>query len=121
LASADTYIFNWLIGYSALLGPIAGVMIADYWLVRRTQLDVPDLYRVESRYGRFNWVAIGALILGVIPNVPGFLKSAHVIEGAETFFDHIYPYAWFTGFAIAFGLYLAGARLGARPQHAATA
>src|SRR6185369_9537794 len=54
LSSAETYIFNWLIGYSALLGPIAGIMIADYWILRSRQLDVPDLYRLEGRYGRFN-------------------------------------------------------------------
>ena len=48
LSSADTYIFNWLVGYSALLGPIAGIMIADYWIVRRRELDVDDLYRVTG-------------------------------------------------------------------------
>jgi NCS1 family nucleobase:cation symporter-1 len=58
LASADTYIFNWLVGYSALLGPIAGIMIADYWLVRRCELDVPDLYRPEGRYRGTNPVAV---------------------------------------------------------------
>jgi len=45
LASADTYIFNWLVGYGSLLGPIAGIMVVDYWVVRRRELDVPDLYR----------------------------------------------------------------------------
>ena len=47
LASADTYVFNWLVGYGGLLGPIAGIMIADYWIVRRRELDVADLYRTE--------------------------------------------------------------------------
>ena len=44
LDSAGSYIFNWLVGCSALLGPIAGIMIVDYWLIRRTRLDVPDLW-----------------------------------------------------------------------------
>ena len=124
LASADAYIFNWLIGYSALLGPIAGIMIADYWLLRRTVLDVPDLYRLDGRYGRVNWVAMGALVAGVLPNVPGFLKSARVIgwEGGEmatrTFWDELYVYAWFTGFLISAALYLLGMRLRSRQRAA---
>lgn len=111
LASADTYIFNWLVGYSALLGPIAGVMIADYWLLRKTELDVPDLYRTTGRYKGVNWIAMAALVIGIAPNVPGFLKSAHVFEGPENFFDQIYVYAWFIGFFLAMGLYLLGMKL----------
>jgi nucleobase:cation symporter-1, NCS1 family len=111
LASADAYVFNWLIGYSALLGPIAGIMIADYWIVRRRELDVPELYRVNSRYGRFNTNALIALVVGIVPNVPGFLKSAGLVVGDPTAFDAIYPYAWFTGFFIAGALYLALMRL----------
>jgi NCS1 family nucleobase:cation symporter-1 len=106
LSSANAYIFNWLIGYSALLGPIAGIMIADYFILRRRQLDVPDLYRENGRYGRVNPAAVGALIVGVAPNVPGFLKSAGVISGPPTFWDDIYVYAWFTGFFLAGILYL---------------
>ncbi|MCX5639915.1 MAG: NCS1 family nucleobase:cation symporter-1, partial [Planctomycetota bacterium] len=79
LASADTYIFDWLVGYSALLGPIAGIMIADYWILRRKELDVPDLYRTTGRYAGTNWVAIIALLAGIAPNVPGFLHSVHVL------------------------------------------
>jgi NCS1 family nucleobase:cation symporter-1 len=60
LASADTYIFNWLLGYSALLGPIAGIMIADYWILRNKELDVPDLYRSTGRYAGTNPVAMTA-------------------------------------------------------------
>ena len=110
LSSADVYIFDWLVGYSALLGPIAGIMVADYWILRKKELDVPDLYRVNGRYGRWNWVALGALALGIAPNVPGFLKSSRIIAGEKGFFDEIYVYAWFTGFLIAGGLYLAGMR-----------
>jgi nucleobase:cation symporter-1, NCS1 family len=113
LASADVYIFSWLLGYSALLGPIAGIMIADYWILRKKELDVADLYRVNGRYGAVNVVAIVALVVGILPNVPGFLKSVHILEGEPGFFDAIYVYAWFTGFLIAGGLYLAG--MSARP------
>jgi NCS1 family nucleobase:cation symporter-1 len=110
LASANTYIFNWLIGYSALLGPIAGIMIVDYWIVRRRELDVPDLYRVNGRYAGVNAVAIVALALGVLPNIPGFLKSAGVTSGPPDAFDALYVYAWFTGFAIAGAAYLIGTK-----------
>jgi NCS1 family nucleobase:cation symporter-1 len=110
LASADSYIFEWLVGYSALLGPIAGIMIADYWIVRKKALDVPDLYRVDGRYAGVNWVAMLALVLGVAPNVAGFLGAVKVLKGEPTMWDAIYPYAWFTGFIVAGGVYLVGMR-----------
>jgi nucleobase:cation symporter-1, NCS1 family len=111
LASAGAYIFTWLIGYSALLGPIAGIMVVDYWLVRRTELDVPDLYRPTGRYAGVNPVALVALVVGVAPNIPGFLKAAGVLWGPANFFDTIYVYAWFTGFIIAGGIYYVGSRV----------
>ncbi len=105
LASADSYIFNWLIGYSALLGPIAGIMVVDYWLLRKTELDVPDLYRPEGRYRGVSVAAMVALAVGVLPNVPGFLHSTHVIEGDLKLWDELYVYAWFTGFLLAAAVY----------------
>jgi NCS1 family nucleobase:cation symporter-1 len=110
LASADSYIFNWLVGYSALLGPIAGIMIVDYWMIRRTELDVAELYRERGEHQGISTIALVALVLGVLPNVPGFLKSAGVLHGDPNFFDAIYPYAWFTGFAIAGIIYKVGKR-----------
>ena len=79
LETTGAYIFTWLIGYSALLGPIAGIMVVDYWIVRRQTLDVPDLYRTNGRYPAFNPVAMVALVAGVLPNIPGFLKAAGVL------------------------------------------
>jgi NCS1 family nucleobase:cation symporter-1 len=118
LSSADVYIFNWLVGYSALLGPIAGIMIADYWILRKQSLDVPDLYRVNGRYAGVRWPAVGALVLGVLPNLPGFLKTAHLTEGPHDFFDDLYVYAWFTGFIVSGAAYLAGSMLRPSPQPA---
>ena len=106
LASADAYIFNWLVGYSALLGPIAGIMIVDYWLLRGKELNVPDLYRVKGRYAGVNWVAMLALVIGVAPNVPGFLRSVKMLGGGPDMWDHIYPYAWFTGVVVAGAVHL---------------
>jgi NCS1 family nucleobase:cation symporter-1 len=81
-------------------------MIADYWFVRRTELDVPDLYRANGRYAGTNWRAITALALGIAPNVPGFLGAVKLLKGEPTVWDAIYPYAWFTGVIVAGGAYL---------------
>ncbi len=102
------YIFTWLIGYSALLGPIGGILIADYFIVRRMKLDVPDLYRDEGQYhysGGYNPKGLVALVLGIAPNVPGFVGA---VTGKHLgFWSEIYNYAWFIGFTIAGAVYLA--------------
>lgn len=108
LESTGGYIFTWLIGYSALLGPIAGILIADYFVVRRTELDVPSLFRRDGQYeGRNGWnpTALLALLLGVLPNLPGFLASAGAVEQVPAFFSELYTYAWFVGFFVSGGLY----------------
>jgi NCS1 family nucleobase:cation symporter-1 len=101
LADPRIYIFDWLIGYSALLGPIAGIMIVDYWVLRKRELDVPDLYRPNGRYAGVNISALIALVIGILPNVPGFLQQAHVLENVPPALHTLYLYAWFVGFAIA--------------------
>jgi nucleobase:cation symporter-1, NCS1 family len=123
LASADAYIFTWLIGYSALLGPIAGIMIADYWLLRNKELDVPDLYRPRGRYAGWNVVALAALAVGVLPNLPGFLYAIKVMAPDAknpTVWEGIYPYAWFTGFFLSGVLYVVGMKLKPAPVAATT-
>jgi cytosine/uracil/thiamine/allantoin permease len=106
IASTQGYIFTWLIGYSALLGPVAGIMIADYWIVRRTFLDTGSFYRRAGSYwyaGGWRWGTIAILALAVLPNVPGFLAAAAFVAPAAVpaVFHTIYAYAWFVGFAIA--------------------
>ena len=104
------YIFTWLIGYSALLGPIAGIMIADYFLWRRCRLEVDDLYRGAGAYrytGGFSLVACAALALAALPNLPGFLVRIGVAP-AVAFPGWLvagYHYAWFIGFALGFLFY----------------
>ena len=110
MASAGAYVFTWLIGYAALLGPIAGIMIADYWVVRKTELDVPDLYRPNGRYAGTNPVAMVALVVGILPNVPGFIHAAGIVDSVPAIFDALYVYSWFIGFALAFGIYVVGMR-----------
>lgn len=112
LATTGGYIFVWLTGYSALLGPIAGILIADYWLIRRTQLDVDALYREDGRYayaGGWNRRALIAFAIGVLPNLPGFLAT--VAPGRfgwiGGFWTGLYAYAWFIGLFLALGIYAA--------------
>ena len=100
LESAGDYLFVWLVGYSSLLGPIAGILISDYFFVRRTRLRTDALYRrdLEYEYRRgWNPMAIVALVAGVLPALPGFLVAAGVIESAPAVFLELYNYAWFVG------------------------
>lgn len=109
LESTGAYIFTWLIGYSALLGPIAGIMLADYFVIRRTELVVADLFRHAGRYayrGGWNPAALVALVVGVLPNLPGFLKAAGFVAEVPAVFESIYTYAWFVGLLVAGLLYL---------------
>ena len=107
---AAAYIFTWLIGYGALLGPVAGIMIADYFLLRSGILAVEDLYRRGGvyEYARgVNWIAIVAFALGVAPSVPGFV-GAVAGHPAAGFFGGVYNWAWFVGFLISCAVYVGG-------------
>jgi len=119
VADPNGYIFLWLVAYSGLLGPIGGVMIADYFVVRRCRLNVLNLYLADGEYrysGGFSIVAIAAFVLGVLPSLPGFLATVKVIDGAHVspFLLGLYNYAWFVGFGIAFAAYLALRKLAPR-------
>jgi NCS1 family nucleobase:cation symporter-1 len=99
MASHTNYI-QWLVGYSGLLGPVAGIMIADYFLVRGTRLDTESLYRREGPYEYrkgFNPRALVALAAGAL---------AAFIGLAVPDLRFLYDYAWFVGFAVAALLYL---------------
>ncbi|HEX5759724.1 MAG TPA: NCS1 family nucleobase:cation symporter-1 [Thermoanaerobaculia bacterium] len=97
LADPDTYIFGWLVGYSGFLGPIAGIFIADYWVVRRGRLSLSDLYSRDGIYGRWNGRALAALAAGVGAALVGLVWPPLRI---------LYDYSWFVGFAVAFALYV---------------
>ena len=117
LESTGAYIFTWLIGYSALLGPIAGILIADYIILRKTELDAEALFRHDGAYGYkggWNPAAIIALVLGVLPNLPGFLKAAGFVNDVPGVFTTIYTYAWFVGLAVAAVVYLLMMKLAER-------
>jgi nucleobase:cation symporter-1, NCS1 family len=102
MSDPSGYIFTWLIAYSSLLGPIGGIMIVDYYLIRKKQLDLDDLYRHQGKYrftNGFNPVALIALIAGILPNLPGFLVNIRVMsaETAPSWVNNLYHYAWFVG------------------------
>ena len=105
IADPSGYIFTWLIAYSSLLGPVGGIMIADYYFIRKQQLDVDELYKPNGQYSfkaGFNNVALIALLLGILPNVPGFLLQIQLISATAfpAWISDLYHYAWFVGFFV---------------------
>jgi NCS1 family nucleobase:cation symporter-1 len=119
-ADAAAYIFTWLIGYSSLMGAIGGILIADYWVIRRRELLAADLFKLNGLYAYtrgVNYRAMTALVLAIVPVIPGFLRAALTPGGQvtdPTFLDSLYTYAWFVTFGLSFVLYLFMARW--RPQ-----
>ena len=101
LGDFSAYIFGWLIGYSGLLGPIAGVMIADYFVVRKRVLSVPELYQRGGAYEYSNGVnyrAMAALAAGILLALLGLVVPP---------LRWLYDYAWFVGFLVSGAVYLA--------------
>ncbi len=105
MADPNGYIFTWLIAYSSLLGPIGGILIVDYFLIRHQQLVVDELYTETGRYwysNGFNRASVVALIAGILPNVPGFLTAIKVLpaDAVPALINGLYHYAWFVGFGL---------------------
>jgi NCS1 family nucleobase:cation symporter-1 len=117
------YIFTWLVGYGSLLASFLAVMVFDYWLLRRARLDVEDLYRAgpEGRYwysNGYNWRALVAVAIGVIPVLPGFINAATTEGGIvadPNFLDELYKYGVFVAFALSAVSYVALMRAAPRP------
>lgn len=110
IADPNGYIFKWLIAYSSLLGPVGGIMIADYYFIRRKILNVSGLFKTDGEYSYskgYNAFAIIALLLGILPNIPGFLVTVELV-GKDSFphwISNLYNYAWFVGFGVSFFVY----------------
>jgi len=105
LADYRTFILGWLGGYAAFLGPVAGIMICDYFVIRRRVLQVEDLYLRGGIYeysSGFNWSAVIALTVGA---------GTALIGLAIPRLRLLYDYSWFVGFAVSFALYYAMMRL----------
>jgi NCS1 family nucleobase:cation symporter-1 len=106
-ADPSGYIFTWLIAYSSLLGAIGGILIADYFLIRKTHLNLPALYEKNSEYwytAGFNPKAIIAFTLAIAPCLPGFLNTIGLTH-FPTIWTQLYHYAWFLSFGIALIVY----------------
>jgi nucleobase:cation symporter-1, NCS1 family len=123
-ADAAAYIFTWLIGYSSLMGAIGGILIADYWVVKRCELSLEDLFKVNGCYtydGGVNRRTMAVLAASMLPVVPGFLRAATTAGGqvaSPTFWDSLYTYAWFVTFGLSFTLYLVTAGSQSRTRSA---
>jgi nucleobase:cation symporter-1, NCS1 family len=111
-ADAAAYIFTWLIGYSSLMGAIGGILIADYWIIRRRELVLADLFKRDGCYAYdagINRRAIAVLVAAILPVLPGFLRAAATPGGQvanPTLWDSLYTYAWFVTFGLSFALHL---------------
>jgi NCS1 family nucleobase:cation symporter-1 len=111
IADPTGFIFTWLVGYSGLLGPIGGIMIVDYYLLRKQHLDLPDLYQYHGRYAYRNGVnraAMWALVIGILPNISGFLTAVGALDKGTVWppLVSLYHYSWFVGFLVSGGVYL---------------
>src|ERR671918_518240 len=115
LETAGAYIFTWLVGYGSLLGAIGAVMIVDYWIVRRRQLDLAELYKMNGSYSYsngWNWRAIVAVLVSVVLVLPGFFKAATTagLNGGPfpnpTFIENLYNYGLFLTFTVSALVYL---------------
>jgi NCS1 family nucleobase:cation symporter-1 len=116
MSSFGTYIFGWLIGYSGLLGPVAGIMVADYFFIRGTKLNVQSLYNHDGEYSYTKGInprALAALLVGVVLSFTGVVFAHFRIGTDVVLFGHhvvralaaLYDYAWFVGFIVSGAVY----------------
>lgn len=109
LASSGNYLFIWLGGYGTLLGGIAGVLLTDYYLLRRGRLEVDDLYRRGGAYEYargWNPHALMGCALGVLPCMPGYLVVSGLLakDSVAPWLVQLFDFGWFFSLAVA-GLY----------------
>ncbi|MFJ5217315.1 NCS1 family nucleobase:cation symporter-1 [Streptomyces sp. NPDC088354] len=123
LASPQAYIFTWLGTVGGLLGTVAGILIADYWIIRRTRLELADLYRAEGRYwydGGWNWRALAAFAVGGVLAIggshsgldaKGVKQGPFPVDGMIPFLKPLADYGWAVGLAASLIAYLLLTRL----------
>ncbi|MFZ0214954.1 MAG: NCS1 family nucleobase:cation symporter-1 [Candidatus Dormiibacterota bacterium] len=112
LASAQIYIYTWLGFYGGFLGTVAGVLVADYWLLRGTRLSLADLYLPHGRYryaGGWNWRGVVALVVGAVLAAGGAYSAPgsgpFPSSGLIPFLKPLYDYNWVVGFVAALVVY----------------
>eukprot|EP00697_Spironema_sp_BW2_P016024 gnl/Spiro4/7107_TR3697_c0_g1_i1.p1 gnl/Spiro4/7107_TR3697_c0_g1~~gnl/Spiro4/7107_TR3697_c0_g1_i1.p1 ORF type:complete len:629 (+),score=128.05 gnl/Spiro4/7107_TR3697_c0_g1_i1:34-1887(+) len=111
-SSADSLVFVWLIGTGTVLAAVLGVMLGDFYVVRKMQLNVSDLYDLDIGseyyfYRGFNLIAVFSCMIAVVPCAPGFLASSAVIspDSISEFFTILYDFSWLVSFALSFGMH----------------
>jgi NCS1 family nucleobase:cation symporter-1 len=110
ISDPQVYIFTWLGVVGGLLGTVAGILIADYWILRRTTLDLADLYRPGGRYwytAGWNWRAVTALVIGGLLAVGGSYGGPFPTGGLIPLLKPLADYGWAVGLASSLALYLA--------------
>lgn len=115
LATSGGYLFTWLGGYGTLLGAIAGILLADFYLVRKGELKVDELYRRDGAFeysGGWNVQALIAFALGVLPCLPGYLVVSGVLDKASinASLVSLFDFGWFFSLFVAGAYYLATAK-----------
>lgn len=103
LQSSESFIYTWLIGYSALIGPIGGIILVDYFILKGRVLDIDALYSGSPHgqywyYGGYNISALASLLVGMAPVIPGFLHTVGLLNMSSPFFLVLYNNSWFVSF-----------------------
>ena len=120
VADPHVYIFTWLGVVGGLLGTVAGILIADYWIIRRTHLELDQLYTPGGRYwyaSGWNWRAVAAFAAGGLLAVGGSYGGPFPAGGMVPLLQPLADYGWAVGLASSLLLYLAFTRL-SPPQQA---
>ncbi|GLJ06905.1 hypothetical protein SUGI_0052040 [Cryptomeria japonica] len=119
LQSSESFIYTWLIGYSALLGPIGAIVLVDYYILRNCDLDINDLYSGSPlaqywHYKGYNITALVSLLIGILPVIPGFLQTIGVLKLNSPIYGILYNNAWFVSlFAAGFAYWILSLSQGA--------
>mmetsp|Transcript_29557 Transcript_29557/g.41575 ORF Transcript_29557/g.41575 Transcript_29557/m.41575 type:complete len:525 (-) Transcript_29557:180-1754(-) len=116
LNSPNNFLEKWLVGSSTVLGSLAGVMICDYWVLRRKILNIGELYRTDKAgsywyHKGYNWRAFVSLSVSLVIIFPGFLMIMGAFERSDNWFLQLYNYSWFVCFAVSFGTHYLLAKL----------
>jgi NCS1 family nucleobase:cation symporter-1 len=114
VSNPKTYIFTWLGFYGGVLASVAGVLIAGYWVLGKTRIELADLYRPEGRYwftGGWNWTAVVAALLGAVVAVGGAYSEPgsgpFPADGLIPLLKPVYDYSWVAGLIVGFVVYFA--------------
>ena len=111
ISNPESFVFVWLIGYCSITGAFSGIIISDYYLLRKKYIKVASLYKVEGEYyykKGWNLIAIAVLFIAILPSLPGFLKNTidfQILGKFNIFFESIYNYSWLVSFTLSLTLY----------------